>query len=108
MLNEIIHEIQKKAIKKADIKLAKVDDNNQSFEIEINEKFTVKCDEVGLHTQYIYKAKMYYLKCNRFAFPSFMLDDINEELINQNTGWNEKLKEPRERELNIALLEKFK
>jgi len=107
MINEIIFELQKKAIEQADIKLSPVDDFNQSFEIEINEDFSIECKEVCIKKDFTYKAKMFFIKNTRFACPSFMLDDVNETCFNHNSGWNEKLKGPRESELNKILINKF-
>lgn len=108
MLNEIIFNIQKEAIEASEIKLCKIDEFNHSFEIEISREFLVKCEEVGVYIKYEYKAKIHYLKSTRFANPSFMMDDINESLVNMSIGHSEKLKEPREHDLNKILIQKFK
>jgi len=108
MINEIIFELQKKAILEAEIKLTTIDDFNQSFEIDINENFSIECKEVEIKKEFTYTAKMYFLKSTRFVSPSFMLDDINETCLSDETGWNEKLKDPKESELNKILIQKFK
>jgi len=96
ILNQAIHKLQVQALEKVAIP---GDEEITNFDVEINEEFNIKCEEVGINNKFTYKAKMNWL-IGRFANTTgFQLDDINHSIEDHNNGWKVIPADPREGEL---------